>query len=199
MSQAPFLAALAAAGAFLFGRRRPTAAEPAPPVVLPSPPKPERDRLTLPRDRQLRLDELDPAARAVVAGFGLRVRPRLLVAVAWVESTWRPWVIGDDGRSIGLMQVMHTTAVDLAANFGFTAYGSHPSRDELLTPEICLYYGASYLSWLGTYGGVPRSEDSTLAAYNAGPGNVFRKGWPNRPYVDKVRSAEIRHYGTVGG
>lgn len=101
---------------------------------------PERGRIWAPA--------IDGAARQ--AG----IEPRLLAAVVWSESSFRPGAVSRAG-AIGLAQLMPGTAAGLGVD----------PRD----PVQNLAGGATYLArQLAAFGSV----DLALAAYNAGPGAV---------------------------
>lgn len=112
------------------------------------------------------VEQLAQEAAALFPG----VSWRMLVTMAWIESSWRPGVTGDDGTSFGLMQVLRTTAQWLAGEMGASLYGRHLSDAELLRPEVSMYLGAAYVAWLSRYRGVPRSEEWIVRGYNGGPG-----------------------------
>lgn len=102
-----------------------------------------------------------------------RVDPNMLVAMAWIESSFRPDAVRyephlDDG-STGLMQTLVGTAHWLWEQMGARAFGE-PTPANLLEPDRSLYFGAAYVNWLRTYGGKPRSEEWIVRAYNGGPG-----------------------------
>ena len=113
------------------------------------------------------LDDIRRAADA--AG----VDPRLVAAVAWTESGFRPDAVSSAGAR-GLMQLMPATARGLGVD----------PRD----PTQNLEGGARYLAQqLQRFG----RTDLALAAYNAGPGNVARHGGippfaETRAYVERV-------------
>ena len=97
-----------------------------------------------------------PAIEAAAAAAG--VDGRLLAALVWTESAFRPGAISSAG-AIGLTQLMPGTAAELGVD----------PRD----PVANLFGGARYLrQQLDTFGRV----DLALAAYNAGPGRVRRAG-----------------------
>lgn len=75
-----------------------------------------------------------------------------------------------DDSSIGLMQTLHSTAVWLAKDMGYDFYGI-PTLDDLLKPEVSVYFGCAYVKWLSTWGGAYRSEMWIVESYNGGPNN----------------------------
>lgn len=103
------------------------------------------------------------------------VSPHLVQAIIDTESSGKPGAVSRRG-AIGLMQLMPDTARSLGVN---------PK-----IPEENLKGGIEYLKHLaGRYGDL----DKTLAAYNAGPGNVDKYGgvppFPEtRNYIKRVRS-----------
>ena len=97
-----------------------------------------------------------PAIDAAAAAHG--IDGRLLAAVVWTESMFRPDAVSHAG-AIGLAQLMPGTARGLGVD----------PRDPLEN----LAGGAAYLrAQLQTFG----RADLALAAYNAGPGRVTRAG-----------------------
>lgn len=93
--------------------------------------------------------------------------PSLVFAVMKTESGMRADAVSSVG-AIGLMQIMPSTAKQLAERLGEEA----PSEEKLFEPEINIRYGCEMLSWMLKEFG---SLDTALAAYNAGWGNV--KKW----------------------
>ena len=125
---------------------------------------------------------------AIVRGHArnYRLDPALLAAVIYQESKFRADVRSSSG-AIGLMQLLPETAKGIAVHTG----GSRFRVTDLYDPEINVRYGAWYLRHLlDKYG----SEQTALAAYNAGQENVDR--WlragrrlvfaETRRYVDRV-------------
>lgn len=115
---------------------------------------------------------------------------RMLVAMAWIESSFRPAVIGDDGTSFGLMQVARPTASWLAAEMGADDHGRHLSDSDLLRPEVSMHLAARYVQWLSRYAGTARSEEWIVRAYNGGP------AWdsPTRANRALVLSNTLNHW-----
>jgi soluble lytic murein transglycosylase-like protein len=97
------------------------------------------------------------------------VDPRLVTAVAYRESGFRPDVVSTAGAS-GIMQLMPKTAEFLGV-------------DEIFDIRQNIFGGVQYLRMLiDTFSG---DLDLALAAYNAGPGAVERhRGVP--PYRETV-------------
>ena len=108
--------------------------------------------------------------------------PRLLAAMVWQESGFRPDAVSHSG-AIGLAQLMPGTADGL---------GVDPWN-----PVENLDGGARYLAWtIKEFGSV----ELGLAAYNAGPGRVREAdGIPNiaetQAYVPRV----LDYYRQLGG
>lgn len=98
----------------------------------------------------------------VVATAGkFRIDPRLIAAIAAVETEWDPHVVGRFGE-LGLMQILPATGEYLAKEAGLTKY-------DLADPSTNLELGTLYLSQLlQEYGTLERA----LAAYNGGPDAV---------------------------
>ena len=90
--------------------------------------------------------------------------PKLLAAVIYTESKFNANARSGAG-AIGLMQLLPDTARGIAVRTG----GDSFVVDDLYTPEINVRYGAWYLRHLlDRYG----DEETALAAYHAGQGNV---------------------------
>jgi soluble lytic murein transglycosylase-like protein len=90
---------------------------------------------------------------------------RLLAALTWSESSFRPSAVSRAGAA-GLTQLMPATARGLGLRVD-------SSIDERFDPETNLNAGARYLrQQIVRFGSV----ELGLAAYNAGPGNVVRYG-----------------------
>jgi soluble lytic murein transglycosylase-like protein len=97
----------------------------------------------------------------VQAAIKYKLDPRLLAAIATVETRWNPLVVGSYGE-LGLMQILPATGKYLVEQAGLTEY-------DLADPATSLNLGAMYLSeLLREYGNV----ESALAAYNGGPNAV---------------------------
>ena len=114
----------------------------------------------------------------------------LLLALVKVESTFNPKAISRNG-AVGLLQLMPPTAQDLGLKV--PSYQNvrkptpNPNVDERFHPLKNLEAGTRYLrDMLKRYDG---DYSLSLAAYNAGPGNVRKNG-------KLSRSAE-RHVGRV--
>jgi soluble lytic murein transglycosylase len=91
--------------------------------------------------------------------------PSLIAAVIYAESHFRDGQTSPAG-ALGLMQLTPATAHYIARKSGGTQF----VVDDLATPQVNISYGAYYLRYLlRRYDG---NEDLTLAAYNAGEGNV---------------------------
>ena len=116
--------------------------------------------------------------------------PALLAAVIYAESRFNAHAESSAG-AIGLMQLLPETARGIAVRTGGNAF----VVKDLYVPEINVRYGAWYLrNLLNRYS----DEETALAAYHAGQGNVDR--WQEqgveiqfpetRAYVDDVEHAK---------
>jgi soluble lytic murein transglycosylase-like protein len=108
------------------------------------------------------------------AGSETELSPRLLEAVAYVESRFNHQAVSPKGAQ-GMMQLMPGTAAEL---------GVDPS-----IPEENVRGGADYLRRLVTMFG--NNVELAIAAYNAGPSAVLKYGGvppyaETRAYVDAV-------------
>jgi soluble lytic murein transglycosylase-like protein len=111
------------------------------------------------------------------AGAGAEISPRLLEAVAYVESRFRHDAVSPKGAR-GMMQLMPQTAAEL---------GVDPHD-----PEGNARGGADYLRRLVTMFG--NNVELALAAYNAGPSAVLRYGGVP-PYAEtKAYVAAVMDY-----
>jgi soluble lytic murein transglycosylase-like protein len=94
--------------------------------------------------------------RSISVVYG--VEWQLTAAIAWQESALDPGAIGDDGRSVGLMQVSLPTAEWLI--------GREISKDELIIPTVNIDLGVRYIKYqLERYG---NDYLKAISAYNAG-------------------------------
>ena len=122
---------------------------------------------------------------------GEEVDPAWVCAVCEVESgrrcnaeRWEPH-LGDS--SVGLMQTLVETARFCHDSLGRREYG-RPDSDSLRRPTVSIYFGAAYLAYLRSYGGVRRSEAWVIRAYNGGPGGADKDY--TRAYLDKYLLAK---------
>jgi soluble lytic murein transglycosylase len=110
------------------------------------------------------------------------LEPTLLAAVIYQESKFDADAKSDAG-AVGLMQLQPETAKGIALRTG----GSRFRVEDLTDPEINVRYGSWYLRHLlDKYG----DEETALAAFNAGQGNV--DSW--RKEGKGIAFAETRHY-----
>ena len=94
-----------------------------------------------------------------------RLDPALVAAVIYEESRFRDRVSSHQG-AVGLMQVLPSTAEDIARTTGGTDFVA----TDLTHPRVNILYGCYYLrELLDHYGG---SRTAAVAAYNAGESNV---------------------------
>jgi soluble lytic murein transglycosylase-like protein len=108
------------------------------------------------------------------------IDPKLIYAMIKVESNWRPRIIGDQGRSNGLMQVQCATA---------RAIRPLKNCADLLIGKVNVFYGVSYLRrQIDLYG--RKNIKLAVAAYNSGR-PIFKEGkLINSKYVEDV----MHHY-----
>lgn len=153
--------------------------------------------LTYPKHRPLTSEEVFQLANHMTHHFGGRVDQFDLMASAWVESSFRPWVERYEAHkgeySVGLMQVLTSTALAMYDR-GYTAFGM-PSRAALKNPAISMYFGAAYFDWLRkAYPG--RSLEWYVRAYNGGPGHGYNAATTH--YWGKWREAAAAYSGGSG-
>lgn len=126
--------------------------------------------------------------------FGSWFRVGDVVAVAEIESAFDPAAVREEpqigDRSLGLMQVLTTTARD--RGYSGTAAG-------LLDPIVNLRIGMRHLKWSHDYlaraFGRPPTAAEWIGSYNAGVGNVVHRGWWSAGYVAKWAEAVQRYAG----
>ena len=107
------------------------------------------------------------------------INEEIFVSMAFVESSFKPFVIGDGGKSFGLMQI----SLNAAKQVGF--YGS---QDDLISnPKLNVQLAVKYLIWL-----LNQTGDLYIAldAFNRGIGNVqkfpYKGDYRLHRYVGKV-------------
>ena len=92
------------------------------------------------------------------------IDPALIAAVIYEESRFRDQTSHAGAK--GLMQLLPSTAHDIARKSGGTAF----IEGDLANPQVNISYGSFYLRYLlRRYGG---NEVLAIAAYNAGEGRV---------------------------
>lgn len=116
------------------------------------------------------------------------VDPMLAAAVAKCESNWEEGAQSSAG-AVGLMQVMPSTAAELA-ELGVVD-GSAYDPNSLLDPVTNIEYGCAYLGVLESELG---SQDEVICAYNAGLAAV--QGWLEQggSISETVSFAETKYY-----
>jgi len=137
-----------------------------------------RDRHTALAERELhRL-----AATIVIEAERYDLDPSLVLAVIQVESGGCHLAVSAVG-ALGLMQLLPSTAEELALELGLPWRGPNSLFDPILNVKL----GTAYLSQLSAkYGSV----STALAAYNWGPGRIDRRlrrgGELPRVYIEQV-------------
>jgi soluble lytic murein transglycosylase-like protein len=111
----------------------------------------------------------DIKMEAVRHGIPIDIAVRLVA----VESSFRPCVESKAG-AIGLAQVLPTTA---------SIYHPNITKGELCDPQTNLHIAFSYLEDLVEQYGDWRLA---LSAYNMGPGNMEKRGYPVTDYARKI-------------
>ena len=111
--------------------------------------------------------------------------PALIAAVIYGESKFRDQTSSAGAK--GLMQILPSTAHDIARKSGGTAF----KQGDLATPQINIAYGSWYLRYLlQRYDG---NEIAAVAAYNAGHTRVDRWGGADLT-IDDIRFPETKEY-----
>ena len=120
------------------------------------------------------------------------VDPYMVASIIWAESRFLPDAVsGKDAR--GLMQLLPDTAVWAAGKMGLSDF----EEAMLLNPEMNIRIGCWYLNFLSSQ--FPDNEESVLAAYNGGIGNV-QKWLKDKTYsgdgyrLDHIPFQETRNY-----
>jgi soluble lytic murein transglycosylase len=118
--------------------------------------------------------------------------PALIAGVIYTESRFRDQTSHAGAK--GLMQLLPSTAHDIARKSGGTAF----VQGDLANPQVNIAYGSFYLRYLlHRYGG---NEVLAIAAYNAGEGRVDKWIFEARhkgEAFDRARHIpfpETRHY-----
>jgi soluble lytic murein transglycosylase len=118
--------------------------------------------------------------------------PALIAGVIFTESRFRDQTSHAGAK--GLMQLLPSTADDIARKSGGTAF----VQGDLANPQVNIAYGSFYLRYLlRRYGG---NEVLAIAAYNAGEGRVDQWIFETRHRGEEFDHArhipfpETRHY-----
>ena len=122
------------------------------------------------------------------------IDPALIMAVIEIESKFKRKAVSKAG-AIGLMQIMPKTAKSISRELNIKKY----NKNSLYNPEINIKIGTYYLKKLLQE--FNNDIDLTLAAYNAGMGNIRKwqkqkKEIPfeeTRAFIKKVKSARIKY------
>lgn len=142
--------------------------------------------------RRLSRSEITALAGNTVAAYFPAVDPKMLVAIAQVESNGYVRAFRNEPQiadaSAGLMQTLLGTA-QWMWDTGYTAAGNRPDRYELLfDPAVSMYYAAAFINTLRSWAGQSRSEEFIVRAYNGGPGNAMSGA--TAPYWQKYLNAK---------
>jgi soluble lytic murein transglycosylase len=118
--------------------------------------------------------------------------PALIAGIIFTESRFRDQTSHAGAK--GLMQILPSTADDIARKSGGTAF----VQGDLANPQVNISYGSFYLRYLlRRYGG---NEVLAIAAYNAGEGRVDQWIFAARhrgeefDHARHVPFPETRHY-----
>jgi soluble lytic murein transglycosylase len=120
------------------------------------------------------------------------IDPAWICAIIHAESKFAETALSRKGAS-GLMQLTEGTAEWIAQRMGLENYSS----DMIFDPEINIMIGCNYLNWLLNH--YNQNMSLSLAAYNAGSGNVDK--WLKDPdhssdgaTLDYIPFKETRDY-----
>jgi soluble lytic murein transglycosylase len=189
------LLALAALGCLSWGGspRPPVVAAPAP-VVAPAAAAPDshveavRARLARYETGLARHEEEALAHTVVQEARRAELPVELVLAVMHVESRYHTFAVSPVG-AVGLMQLLPSTAEDLAAEHQIPWRGART----LFDPHANVRLGVAYLKWLERrYDG---RLDVALAAYNWGPGRIDRRLRAGRPLPVQYARDVLAIYG----
>lgn len=118
--------------------------------------------------------------------------PYLVLSVIKVETSFNADKISSAG-AMGLMQLMPNTANWIIEEGDFSEF----TEAEIMEPDVNIALGSWYLSYI--YERFDGNVYVTIAAYNAGPGNVTK--WLNDGVwdgtvenIDQIPIGETRHY-----
>lgn len=126
---------------------------------------------------------------------GYQIDPALIYALIRQESRFKEAAKSRRGAR-GVMQVMPRTARFAARAAGL----GRIDRSDLMVPEINIAVGQAYVAHLMEHDTAGRNLLFTLAAYNAGPGNLgkwlpkTRFGEDPLLFLESTRSRETRHF-----
>lgn len=118
---------------------------------------------------------------------GKNIDPAIVFAMIWRESRFNPLSVGDNGNSLGLMQIQPRWHSGLMAEFGC---------DDLLDPYQNVTIGIAILAGHVNY--YDGNVEMGVMAYNAGKAGAynayFSKGVYSSPYSREVleKSEELR-------
>ena len=119
--------------------------------------------------------------------------PRLISAVIWKESRYRPQAVGGAGE-VGLMQVTELVGYEWAGAHGIESF----TQADLFRPEINLQVGAWYLSRAAAHWSMYDDPiPYALAEYNAGRSNVkrwSRKASDSHEFMQRITYPNTQRY-----
>lgn len=101
--------------------------------------------------------------------------PNLIYAVIKQESKFNPDALSKSGAK-GLMQIMKTTADDMARNVNIIDINNY----DIYEPYTNIFLGTKYISYLINH--FDGNYYLAIVAYNAGMGKV--EGWLDKPYIE---------------
>ncbi len=157
--------------------------------------------LSIGSNRAISADLLDELIKEAAETTGLS--PELIRAVVRTESDYRPGVVSNAG-AVGLMQVRPVAAADVGDRVPewVERFSEREeldiSAEDLADPRLNILLGSHYLAQLhdryAPYG-EPMATWLALAAYNWGPGNVYRNvlSSPNLNTMEDLRWLLYRH------
>ena len=124
---------------------------------------------------------------------GWRIDPALALAHIRQESNFR-WDAVSPAGAVGLMQVMPTTAPEMARANGIP----YSSGSNLHDPKLNIALGQGFIEKIRAMGATRGQLPKVIAAYNAGPTPVARWAWLDRGdpllWIESIPYWETRYY-----
>lgn len=155
-----------------------------------------RQKARIGADGPMTVDQVRALAEEKVRLTGFNADPRMLVAMAWIESSFDPLAVREEPHigdaSAGLMQTLLGTAQWLHDDFPRYRDKGRPQFNDLMDPATSMYFGAAYVDWLSGYAGVLRSEEWIVRAYNGGPGAGAQRSSQTKRHYEKYLEARRR-------
>lgn len=108
-----------------------------------------------------------------------------LSIISKIESSNRPSVIGDDGKSYGLFQI-HPPVVKEFNHFKKENLKHSDMLNPVLARRVASWYFFERIPAIQKWLGIPTNNTTLLGCWNAGCGNV-KKGYLPKEYLKKYQ------------